>query len=340
MAINYVISYTFTPGTTISSSQVNTNFSDNANTWTGLEALTKSFSNLRVDTTPTTSTDVAIKSYVDKLNNYRRPVLQYNSGTVVNLETGINGTSGQAQILFPDGTLRTDSTTTRINCNLAQNAVLSGSAQSGLRTGSQSANTWYSFYAVKVSDSTTNFVTVADTVLPLQANFATLNSNFGTNSWVFLGTLPNGDKNAATNVILSFTMLGNCVMLRNTNNGNAQQCSGILVGTQSIAGATLTVSYAAGTNIGTPQFPNQFGLSYMTVAHNNAAQDITSVLDGAGNIRRAVLQSPTTGANFAFPVTIPLLDGIQVTGNAGNKRDIFLSAYWDGVLGIGANPIL
>lgn len=340
MAINYVVSYTFSPSTTISSSQVNTNFSDNSNTWNGLESKSKSFAALQVDATPSAAADVARKDYVDGLMPYRRPVLQYSSGTVVNMETGINGTSGQARILFPDGNLRTDSTSGRINCNLAQVAALSGSAQSGLRTGSQTANTWYSFYAVKVTDSTTNFVMVADTVLPLQANFSTLNVNFGTNGWVYLGTLANGDKNAATNVILSFTMIGNCVILRNTNNGNAQQCSGILIGTQSIAGATLTVSYATGTNIGTPQFPNQFGMAYMIIAHNNGAQDITSVLDSAGNIRRAVLQSPSTGANFTFPVTVPLLDGIQVTGSASNKRDIFLSAYWDGVLGVGSNPIL
>lgn len=50
MAINYSVSYTFTSGTTISSSQVNTNFSDNANTWNGVEAKTKTFSNVVVDT--------------------------------------------------------------------------------------------------------------------------------------------------------------------------------------------------------------------------------------------------------------------------------------------------
>lgn len=50
MAISYTISYTFSPSTTISSSQVNQNFSDNSNTWNGLEAKTKTFSNLGVDT--------------------------------------------------------------------------------------------------------------------------------------------------------------------------------------------------------------------------------------------------------------------------------------------------
>lgn len=50
MSINYSISYTFSPATTISSSQVNQNFTDNSNTWNGLEAKTKTFSNLGVDT--------------------------------------------------------------------------------------------------------------------------------------------------------------------------------------------------------------------------------------------------------------------------------------------------
>lgn len=50
MAISYTISYTFSPSTTISSSNVNQNFSDNKNTWDGIEAKTKTFSNLGVDT--------------------------------------------------------------------------------------------------------------------------------------------------------------------------------------------------------------------------------------------------------------------------------------------------
>lgn len=50
MAINFTVSYTFSPSTTISSSQVNQNFSDEGNTWTGIEAKTLTFSNLGVDT--------------------------------------------------------------------------------------------------------------------------------------------------------------------------------------------------------------------------------------------------------------------------------------------------
>src|SRR5205823_4004220 len=115
--------------------------------------------------------------------------------------------AGQAQILFPDGNLRTDSTSGRINCNLAQVAALSGTAQSGLQTGTVSTNTWYAIYAVKTTDNSSNFVTVADkTNLPVQANYSTLNTNFGTNGWVYLGLVRNGDNSGATNVVLSFYM--------------------------------------------------------------------------------------------------------------------------------------
>lgn len=50
MAVSFTVSYTFSPGATISSSQVNTNFSDEANVWSGLEAKTTTLSNLGIDT--------------------------------------------------------------------------------------------------------------------------------------------------------------------------------------------------------------------------------------------------------------------------------------------------
>lgn len=336
MALNFVVSYTFSSGTTISSAQVNTNTSDVANVFTGLEALTKSFSNLRVDTTPTATTDVAIKSYVDKLNNYRRPVLQYSSGTVVNLEAGINGTSGQAQILFPDGTLRTDSTTTRINCNLAQNAVLSGTAQSGLRTGSQTANTWYSFYAVKVTDSTTNFVTVADTVLPLQANYATLNSNFGTNGWAYLGTLPNGNGLSANNVIPKFIMAGHRIALNNANGGNVTTTTGIQISTTASA-TTITWSYAAGGTVGT-NVPAHIliGDIILSIGGGTTFQ----MLDSANNQNFVKLTGSTICPATMQISNVPFTLGFKTLSSSATTQDLLIAGYVDGVLGVGANPIL
>lgn len=50
MALSFTVSYTFSPSTTISSSQVNQNTTDVSNVFTGLEAKTKTFSNLGIDT--------------------------------------------------------------------------------------------------------------------------------------------------------------------------------------------------------------------------------------------------------------------------------------------------
>lgn len=340
MSINYVISYTFSPGTTISSSQVNTNFSDNATTWTGLEALTKSFSALRVDATPTAATDVVIKSYADKLNAYRRPVLQYSTSTVVAMETGINGTSGQAQILFPDGTSRTDSTTSRINCTMSQTAAFSGTAQSGIDTGSVSNNTYYSFYAVKVTDSTTTFVMTASLLSPIQANFATLNSRLGTNGWVYLGTLPYGDGSGTANAIPLFTMAGNRVTFYNTGAGAASTNGGQGVRLATVNGtATLTWTYATGTSIASAQVPSHILIG-----------DIQSSLQSGGTL----LQIQNSGAIYNFTVIgvgagsapvvitpgINLTAGIKQSASGAVNQDIWFHGYVDGALGIGANPLL
>src|SRR5579859_5661691 len=122
---------------------------------------------------PGTTLKTAV-TYLANLAKYRRPVLVYNSATVVNVETALDGTTGDVVILFPDGTMRTDGATTRVQCNLAQNAVFNNGTRnsnvSGLRTGTVANNTWYALYAVKVtagSGSATDFVIVADTVLPL-----------------------------------------------------------------------------------------------------------------------------------------------------------------------------
>lgn len=339
MAISYTVSYTFAPATTISSSQVNTNFSDNANTWTGLEAKTKSFSNLQVDATPSAATDVAIKSYVDELMAYRRPVLLYSSGTVVQIETALYGTSGQAQIVFPDGNMRKDSTTTRIYCNLAQVAATSGTAQSGVRTGSVTANTWYAFYAVKVTDNTSNFVVIADTVLPITNNFTTLNSNFGSNSWVYLGTVPYGDNASATTAVPNFTMGGNTVLFRNSPNANVASMPGLRIATT--AGATtLTWTYAAGTALGSAQIPTNITQAICSVALAGVGSTAKVEDSGAAN-RFAFVSDATNGFTVPpFPMNPNL--GLKVSNGTAASRatDIFINGYVDSVLGVGSNPLL
>lgn len=335
MALNFTVSYTFSPSTTISSSQVNTNTSDVAAVFQGLEAETKTLAKLKVDIDPTLALEVATKQYVDHYSAYRRPVLVYSSGTVVNMETGINGTSGQAQILFPDGNLRQDSTTGRINCNLAQVAALSGSWQSGLRTGSVATNTWYAIYAVKTTDDTSKFVAVADTVLPLQANFATLNSNFGTNGWVYLGMVRNGDNSGTTNAILSFKQSGLFTRFNNIATGSAVQHMGGTVLATTAGATSVTYTYSAGT--GTTAIPNHVGIVIFGYAHVATGQAM-SVTNSAASATYFAVTGTTLVVGEVLGVAS---DGAKVvTGGSSVALDIFLCGYLDPVLGVGSNPIL
>lgn len=341
MAIGFTISYTYAPGTTISSSQVNTNFSDNAAVWTGLEALTKTFAKLKVDVDPSTALEVATKQYVDHYSAYRRPVLQWASATAVNMESGLTGTSGQAAILFPDGNYRTDSTTTRINLNISQVAALSGTAQSGIRTGTASANTWYACYAVKTSDNTSNFVMVCDTVLPTQANFATLNTNFGTSSWVYLGLIAYGDNGGATTTIKRFTQSGNVTLMQvaNTTGFNVlATATGLLYATT--AGATtLTYTLASGTTVGT-QLPSNISFCYWAIACAPAGSELR-IQDSSGARSIAQTACPTSN-NGGMNFWVDALIGIKITNGAGASKaqDIALVGFMDGVLGVGSNPML
>lgn len=341
MAINYTVSYTFTPNTIISSSEVNTNFSDNSNVWTGLEAKTKSLAALLVDATPTSATDVAIKSYVDKLNNYRRPVLQYSSATVVNLETGINGTSGQAQILFPDGTLRTDSTASRINFDITRNCALSGSAQSGLRaTLSETTNTWYALYAVKVSDSTTNFVVVGDTVLPLQANYSTLNSNFGSNSWVYLGLIRNGDNSAATADILNFVQVGNTTYFLNVVASGATNSAIASTGLQmaTTAGAT-TLTYSTSSGTGATNVPANVSHALWNTLNASVAGNM--IVRNSGDTITYFINHANSASGTRQHMS-PASAGVKLSNGPASSiaYDIHLTGVVDSVLGVGANPLL
>lgn len=342
MAIGYTISYTFSPGTTISSSQVNTNFSDNANTWNGLEALTKSFAALRVDATPTATTDVAIKSYVDKLNAYRRPVLQFGSITTVAVESGLDGTSGDIPLLFPDGTLRTETSTTRTTFDITRNAVLvTSGAQSGL-TGatSEAANTWYALYGCKITDSSTLWVTVGSTVLPLRANFATLNTAYGTNGWVYLGLIRNGDNSASTGDILKFVQAGNTTLLYNIlvdgGGANLGPTGTLLAATASAA--SLTYTYSAGT--GAANIPNNISFGHFSLANSGGATTIVKIDDSGNNFNYINLPTSSTGILIVMLWAV-VSQGIRLTlASATSGGTVALAGWVDGVLGGGANPLL
>lgn len=335
MALNFTTSYSFSPNTVISSTQVNTNFTDIASVFQGLEAETKTLAKLKVDIDPTLALEVATKQYVDHYSTWRRPILSFSGVTTIAIESGLDGTSGDIPILFPDGTVRTETSTARTTFNITRNAVLvTSGAQSGL-TGatSEAANTWYALYAVKVTDSATQWVTVGSTVIPTQANFSTLNTAYGSNGWVYLGMVRNGDNSGATSDLLSFYMAGNTIMFRNITTGSGRNGVGVRLAT-SASSSSSTYSYSSGT--GTTDIPSHLAIGSYQSGHSNGT---TATFTDSGATRNYGLTESNLGITLRF-FPVGLLDGFKIALGGAGANDIYLAAFIDGVLGVGSNPIL
>lgn len=339
MALNFTVSYTFSPSTTISSSQVNTNTSDVASVFQGLEAETKSLAKLKVDIDPTLALEVATKQYVDHYSTWRRPRIRTASATTVTVEPGLDGTSGDIAILFPDGSIRTETTASHTTFDITRNCSLSGTALSGLRaTLSEATNTWYALYAVKVTDTTTTWVTVGDTRLPLQANFAALNTAFGTSGWVYLGMIRNGDNSGTTGDILNFRQCGGMTLFFNTCTGSSLDMHGIRFA--NTAGAT-TLTYSETSGTGTTDIPDHLLLCSYDIAATPGTNQAVVIRDSAGLRHFAKIH---TGGGSTSVATRFLAEaqaeGVALALSASGAADIFLSGYFDSVLGVGSNPLL
>ena len=335
MALNFTVSYTFSPSTTISSSQVNTNTSDVAAVFQGLEAETKSLAKLKVDIDPTLALEVATKQYVDHYSTWRRPVLKYASATTVSIESGLDGTSGNIPMLFPDGSVRTETSATRTTFDITRNAVLvTSGAQSGL-TGatSEANNTWYALYAVKVTDSSTQWVTVGSTVIPTQGNYATLNTAYGTSGWVYLGLIRNGDGASAAADLISFKQAGNLTVFSNRVSGNGADLEGLRLATS--AGAT-SITYQRTNGTGATDIP-----VHIQIGIYAGGCATGSTVTNFRERDQAVSWQVSIGTAQAAGRWTGLLDnGFQVSNGSSVGMDILLSGIVDGVLGVGSNPLL
>jgi len=286
------------------------------------------------------------ETFLANINGYRRPTLTWISATLVDVENN-TGTSNETKIIFPDGTARsvtedTSSTTKYRRFDITATAnFTSGTEDSGMRSGeSEATNTWYAIYAVKSQIDSTKFVLVGSTTLPLQANFSTLNTNFGANSWVYLGLIRNGDRGGATGDILAFSQMGNLTTFNNTLAGGSTSTgapmSGILLANTAGA-ATLTYTHATGT--GSAQIPgNIAGCVYGWAAASVAA---TVVVSDSGDVRNyARVPSNSTLVMGQSPRSAS--EGVQLRNTAASSiaYDITLYGFFDRVLGVGPNPVL
>lgn len=273
---------------------------------------------------------------------YRRPVLKYISASLVDVENN-TGTANETKIVFSDGSVRsvtedTSSTNKYRRFDITATAnFTSGTEDSGLRSGiAEANNTWYAIYAVKSQINTANFVLAGDTTLPTQANFSTLNTRYGTDSWAYLGMIRNGDGGSTAADILNFIQSGNMTIFKNAITGSSTLAlSGLLLATT--AGATtLTYTYSAGT--GTTAIPNtvllaQYAAAFAAVANFAIAKD-------SGGTRIYLKELGTNGVAGQWLASAA--EGVALSNGAASSiaQDVALTGFIDSVLGVGSNPLL
>ena len=162
-----------------------------------------------------------------------------------------------------------------------------------------------------------------------------MNSTFGTNAWVYLGLLRNGDNSGATGDILNFVQSGNYVFFINAATMNAAENSrGIRLATT--AGAT-SVSYTYASGTGAAQIPAHITqVVYGAAIGTNPAA--SSIQNQAGTLIWTRFNIATR-VHFFAPLA-PASEGFQTACTNSQGQDIVLGGYLDGALGLGSNPQL
>lgn len=288
------------------------------------------------------------RSRSESLVAYRRPNLVYVSATQWDVEAN-TGTSNQTTIVFPDGDTRsvtedTASTHKYRRGDITADAEFnSGTEDSGLRAAlSEATDTWYAIYAVKSVINSANFVLVGDTTLPLQANFATLNTAYQTNGWVYLGLIRNGSVSTQTGDIVEFVQCGNETLFYNAN--DAANLSGFATATPGLrfantAGATsLAYTYSAGT--GSTSVPGNIGRVLWNAGSETNTSGLLQVFNSGSN--RLIDQTAFTAVGCSVLVWIPAAHGSAMAQSAGGSitGTLMFAGWIDNVLGIGGNPVL
>ncbi len=145
------------------------------------------------------------KTVLQALSSYKKPVIEYNSSTDITLQNN-SGTANESIIVFPSFIASvTESSPTKYRYASISNTANGygtsdvGAALGGRKSGvALTTNKWYYVYAVGLrsgsdySATTAKFIMVFDDTAPTAANGSTLNTAYGSNNWVYLGTIRYG----------------------------------------------------------------------------------------------------------------------------------------------------
>ncbi len=272
---------------------------------------------------------------VSQMQAYRKPNLQYVSADTVDVEATVYNDVAGCTVLFPDGVLRTVNSLTQTRFNITRNAAISGSLQSGLRTSlSRAANTTYYLYAVVASDNDATWVTVGDTLEPVPANYATLNSNFGTGKWRPLGVVRNGDNRSATNVILAFIQNGDETLFTNADDQG-------VIGYRLVTTASGTsAAYTATSGTGATDLPPVANVVHYTAVTSAATGFSNGYKDAAGSLPAWLLGNTAGGGVQMDILNTAAANGAKATSSVSGTLAINCIGFRDRVLASGSLALL
>lgn len=263
---------------------------------------------------------------------YKRPRIQYINASTVDVEAN-TGTANQTRIIFPDGSVvsvteDTSSSNKYRRFDITATASwTAGSEDSGLQSGLTESTSWYAIYAVRSQVSTANFVLAGTTTTAIPTNFTVLNNMFGTNSWVYLGMIKNGDRSAGPNDIVQFVYHGNICRFSNAATGNAYTSPGIVSTTTAANLASVTYTYASGmNNLQIPPTITQGWASCASVATGDIRLRNASASYDYG------INPGGTNGSLVSPVLTTVSDGWSCSGGGTGKIDIFFGGFIDDAL--------
>lgn len=272
-------------------------------------------------------------SFVNSMMLYQSPNLTYISASTIDIEAN-TGTANETCLTFVNEvrcvTENTSSTSQYRRMIVSETASLIVTHNSGLlATEVLTANSWLAVYAVKTTDDATKFVLVCSTMAPVQANFATLNTKFGINGYLYLGVVRYGDDATATTSLMKFTQNGPSFRFTGAVTNNIVKTIGLsLVDTLSGTASTYTYTGAMiGANSIAPYLKSvSWGVYTSADTQPSQASDTTNAIiylswkNQSGTEYRTYIEQADASA------------GVATSGASSINRILSLVGYIDPVL--------
>lgn len=244
------------------------------------------------------------------LIQYQKPVLVYVDSSTINIEQNTT-TANRTLIVFPAGPIAVteDVSSThkfrQLKLTATANgysAAHTGAADSGKYAGLTLAdNTWYFVYAVVVqggNDAGNNFILVVDDTSPKTSNWSTLDTQFGSGMWVYVGMIRIGHGLADESTLVPF-QYDHQGWLTFTGRATSDDFFGIKIANSSITSTTVgtVVSVtAADSGHAAPDTCSLMKISYRPKGSGDNWNGTFYVTDSSDNV---LMDLPSFGPNLA-----------------------------------------